>query len=101
MARADALDQQRRELITNISHDLRTPLTSLHGYLETLSLKSDTLAENERRRYLAIALAQSAKVGRLAQALFGSRGSNRAACRPSASRSRSSISCRTCSRNSS
>lgn len=63
-------DQQRRELITNISHDLRTPLTSLHGYLETLSLKSDTLAEPERRRYLSIALAQSAKVGRLAQALF-------------------------------
>jgi Signal transduction histidine kinase len=29
-------DQQRRELIANISHDLRTPLTSLHGYLETL-----------------------------------------------------------------
>ncbi|MDN7430961.1 ATP-binding protein [Burkholderia sp. AU45388] len=63
-------DQQRRELITNISHDLRTPLTSLHGYLETLSLKADTLPEPERRRYLSIALAQSAKVGRLAQALF-------------------------------
>ncbi|MGV2289939.1 HAMP domain-containing sensor histidine kinase [Trinickia sp. YCB016] len=63
-------DQQRRELIANISHDLRTPLTSLHGYLETLSLKSDTLSETERKRYLAIALAQSVKVGRLAQALF-------------------------------
>ncbi|MDN8092967.1 HAMP domain-containing sensor histidine kinase [Burkholderia multivorans] len=63
-------DQQRRELIANISHDLRTPLTSLHGYLETLSLKADTLGEPDRRRYLSIALAQSAKVGRLAQALF-------------------------------
>jgi signal transduction histidine kinase len=63
-------DQQRRELIANISHDLRTPLTSLHGYLETLALKSDTLGEAERKRYLAVALAQSAKVGRLAQALF-------------------------------
>ncbi|MGE8487082.1 MAG: HAMP domain-containing sensor histidine kinase [Paraburkholderia nemoris] len=63
-------DQQRRELIANISHDLRTPLTSLHGYLETLSLKSETLGETERKRYLAIALAQSVKVGRLAQALF-------------------------------
>lgn len=63
-------DQQRRELIANISHDLRTPLTSLHGYLETLSLKAETLGEPERRRYLSIALAQSAKVGRLAQALF-------------------------------
>jgi signal transduction histidine kinase len=63
-------DQQRRELIANISHDLRTPLTSLHGYLETLSLKADTLGETERKRYLAIALAQSVKVGRLAQSLF-------------------------------
>ncbi|WP_179403167.1 sensor histidine kinase [Burkholderia guangdongensis] len=63
-------DQQRRELIANISHDLRTPLTSLHGYLETLSLKAASLDDTERRRYLSIALAQSAKVGRLAQALF-------------------------------
>ncbi|MGH8782170.1 HAMP domain-containing sensor histidine kinase [Paraburkholderia sp.] len=63
-------DQQRRELVANISHDLRTPLTSLHGYLETLSLKSDSLGEAERKRYLAIALAQSVKVGALAQALF-------------------------------
>ncbi|CAB3769152.1 sensor histidine kinase [Paraburkholderia humisilvae] len=63
-------DQERRELIANISHDLRTPLTSLHGYLEALSLKFDMLREPERRRYLSIALGQSAKVGRLAQSLF-------------------------------
>jgi len=65
-----AQDQQRRELFANISHDLRTPLTSLHGYLETLLLKADTLAPAERRRYLEIALGQSRKVGRLAQELF-------------------------------
>ena len=63
-------DQQRRELFANISHDLRTPLTSLHGYLETLLLKADTLDEAERRRYLEIALGQSRKVGRLAQEAF-------------------------------
>jgi signal transduction histidine kinase len=63
-------DQERRELIANISHDLRTPLTSLHGYLEALSLKFDMLPQPERRRYLSIALGQSAKVGRLAQSLF-------------------------------
>ncbi|WP_219219593.1 sensor histidine kinase [Variovorax boronicumulans] len=65
-----AQDQQRRELFANISHDLRTPLTSLHGYLETLQMKADTLAPAERRRYLEIALGQSRKVGRLAQELF-------------------------------
>ncbi|WP_312409252.1 HAMP domain-containing sensor histidine kinase [Comamonas sp.] len=63
-------DQQRRELFANISHDLRTPLTSLHGYLETLQLKADVLSPDERRRYLGIALDQSRKVGDLAQKLF-------------------------------
>jgi signal transduction histidine kinase len=63
-------DQQRRELVANISHDLRTPLTSLHGYLETLRVKADTLSEADRRRYLDVALGQSRKVGRLAQELF-------------------------------
>ncbi|CAB3800181.1 sensor histidine kinase [Pararobbsia alpina] len=63
-------DQERRELVANISHDLRTPLASLHGYLETLSLKGDSLLEADRRRYLGVALDQSRKVGGLAQALF-------------------------------
>lgn len=63
-------DQQRREVIANISHDLRTPLTSLHGYLETLRFKEDSLSDTDRRHYLDIALGQSRKVGRLAQELF-------------------------------
>jgi signal transduction histidine kinase len=63
-------DQQRRDLVANISHDLRTPLTSLHGYLEMLRLKEASLSVEERQRYLDVALAQSAKVGRLAQELF-------------------------------
>jgi signal transduction histidine kinase len=65
-----AQEQQRRELFANISHDLRTPLTSLHGYLETVLVKGEGLTEAERRRYLLIALDQSSKVGRLAQELF-------------------------------
>ncbi len=63
-------DQERRELIATVSHDLRTPLSSLHGYLETLLLKDATLAPGERRRYLGIALEQSRKVAALAQSLF-------------------------------
>lgn len=64
------LDHERREVVANISHDLRTPLGALHGYLETLLLKDATLSSAERQRYLDIALAQSLKVGRLAQGLF-------------------------------
>lgn len=63
-------DQERREMVANISHDLRTPLASLHGYLETLSLKDASLSPDERRRYLGIALDQSRKVGGLAQSLL-------------------------------
>ncbi|GGI53743.1 sensor histidine kinase [Oxalicibacterium solurbis] len=63
-------DQERREMIANVSHDLRTPLASIHGYLETLLLKDVSLTQEERRRYLGIALDQSSKVGALARSLF-------------------------------
>lgn len=63
-------DRQRREFIANISHDLRTPLTSLLGYLETLSLKDDRLTAQERKQYLNIALRRGNKVRHLSQQLF-------------------------------
>jgi signal transduction histidine kinase len=63
-------DRLRRKFIANISHDLRTPLTSLHGYLETLEMKAAQLTPKDRQRYLHIAIAQSRKVGLLAQELF-------------------------------
>lgn len=63
-------DQQRRELIASLSHDLRTPLASLHGYLETLLLQSPQLDAEDRDRYLRTALAQSQQVGRLASELL-------------------------------
>ena len=63
-------EQDRRDLVANISHDLRTPLASLHGYLEVLAVKGERLSPQERQRYLATALEQSRKVGGLAQALL-------------------------------
>ena len=63
-------DSQRRELIANVSHDLRTPLATLHGYLETLILKGDTLPADERDRYLKIAESHSHRLNQLVDELF-------------------------------
>ncbi len=63
-------DAQRRELIANVSHDLRTPLTSLHGYLETLLLKDADLSVAEKRHYLEIANARSKQLNDLIAELF-------------------------------
>jgi signal transduction histidine kinase len=64
---ADAL---RRELVANISHDLRTPLASLQGYLETLQLKNGALEREERTRYLEAATKNAERLGKLVTALF-------------------------------
>ena len=63
-------DAQRRELIAGISHDLRTPLASLHGYLETVLLKAEQLPTATRRQYLEIARRHSEQLQRLISALF-------------------------------
>ena len=63
-------DRLRRELISNVSHDLRTPLASMHGYVETLLLKNDALGEEERLRYLEITRKHSLHRRRLIGDLF-------------------------------
>lgn len=63
-------DRLRRELVTNISHDLRTPLASMQGYIETLIIKDHTLDPETRRQYLEIARKHATHLGRLIQDLF-------------------------------
>lgn len=63
-------DHLRRELVTHVSHDLRTPLTSLQGYLETLSLKEAGLSPEERKEYLRTALAHCRRLSTLVSELF-------------------------------
>jgi len=63
-------DEVRRELVANVSHDLRTPLAALRGALETLALKGDALGAQQRDAFLASAQAQSERLGRLIDQLF-------------------------------
>lgn len=63
-------DQLRRETIASLSHDLRTPLASVQGYLETLSLKSDSLSTEERAHCLHVAIKQTHRLQSLMDQLF-------------------------------
>lgn len=63
-------DRLRRELVTNVSHDLRTPLASMHGYVETLLIKNDELSADERRRYLEVTHKHTQRLTQLVGDLF-------------------------------
>lgn len=63
-------DNLRRELVSNISHDLRTPLSAMQGYLETLIIKGENLPEEDRDRYLRIARRHTVRLGSLIGDLF-------------------------------
>ena len=56
--------------MANISHDLRTPLTTLQGYLETLTLKNTALTDTDRAQYLETALQHCRRLTELVDELF-------------------------------
>jgi signal transduction histidine kinase len=63
-------DRLRRDLVANISHDLRTPLSAMQGYLETLIIKGGALTDEDRCRYLKIARKHTVRLGILIGDLF-------------------------------
>jgi signal transduction histidine kinase len=63
-------DSKRRDLFASLSHDLRTPLAALHGYLETLQIKSRSLNEEQRNEYTERAIKFSNRLKNLIDELF-------------------------------
>lgn len=63
-------DSLRRELVASVSHDLRSPLTSLIGNLETIKLKSAALTKTEQHCLIDIALNNARQIDRLSSSLF-------------------------------
>lgn len=69
MKKEQQILQGNKELVTSISHDLRTPLTTLTGYLEMLNMGNVT-DEEKRKHYLELSLAKSREIKQLSDDLF-------------------------------
>lgn len=63
-------DRMRRNLIANISHDLRGPLASIRGYIETIQIKGPSLDNSERQEYIDIILKNTTVLSKLVENLF-------------------------------
>jgi signal transduction histidine kinase len=63
-------DRLRRDLVANVSHDLRSPLASVQGYLETLLIKDAELPAAERRRFVEIIHTSVLRLSTLVSELF-------------------------------
>jgi two-component system phosphate regulon sensor histidine kinase PhoR len=65
LAQADAM---RRDVVANVSHEIRSPLTVLSGFVETM--QTLPLAESERAHYLGLMAAQSSRMRELVDDLL-------------------------------
>ncbi|MEM8895479.1 MAG: HAMP domain-containing sensor histidine kinase, partial [Bacteroidota bacterium] len=65
-----SVEKLRKELTANVSHDLRTPLAIMKGYIETMQIKADKLSSDERENYLSIVSKSLEKLTKLVAQLF-------------------------------
>jgi len=66
----DRLESMRRDFVANVSHELKTPLTVVSGFLETLQDCLPELSAEETERYLSLASEQASRMQRLVEDLL-------------------------------
>ena len=69
MEKQKRLEQEKDDLITSVAHDLRTPLTSILGYLD-LILYNQEISMEEKVKYLTIVNKKSLQLKKLIEELF-------------------------------
>ncbi len=71
----DELEQNRRSFVANVSHELRSPLTTIGGFVA--GLLDGTIPENKKEQYLSIVLDEVKRMTRLVNDLLYMERSNK------------------------
>lgn len=69
VTRLKALERVRADFVANVTHEIRTPLTAILGYVETL-LENRPMADDEKIRFLGIISRQALRLNRLVEDLL-------------------------------
>ncbi len=62
------MENMRQEFISNVSHEIQSPLTSIRGFAQ--ALENDQLTIEERHHYLGIIEAESTRLSRITEDLL-------------------------------
>ena len=66
----ERIDTMRRDFVANVSHELKTPVTVLSGFVETLADPSLPMTAQQRGRYLGLMAEQATRMQRLVEDLL-------------------------------
>ncbi|MCX7615134.1 MAG: HAMP domain-containing histidine kinase [Clostridiales bacterium] len=67
-ASMQSLEEQRRDFVANISHDLKTPMTTIAGFVD--GMLDGTVPEEKRREYLEVISEEVKRLSRMANRML-------------------------------